>query len=83
MSQLEQWKPKELTAIAKVMRKSPLELTNEDIEDVLIPWLKKYVLSVKSGIKLKKHEWDWDDEPKIDHVQLALLKGKELKRRKL
>jgi hypothetical protein len=60
---------------------SPHELTPKDIDDVLIPYMRKAVASAKSGVRPKK--WDEDEDPKIDHVQLSLLKAGELKRRKL
>jgi hypothetical protein len=69
-----------MTSTAKVMRKSP-ELTSEDIDDVIVPYMKKAVARARSGVKPKKLEED--EDPKIDHVQLAVLKGEDLKRRKL
>jgi hypothetical protein len=70
-----------MTSTAKVMRKSPIELTSEDIDDVIVPYMKKAVASARSGVRPKKLEED--EDLKIDHVQLAVLKGEDLKRRKL
>jgi hypothetical protein len=79
MTDLTTYVPKRLTRNAKVMRKSPLELAPEDIDEVLVPYLKKVVASAKSGVRQKNWE---DEEPKIDHVQLRLLEA-GFKRRKL
>ena len=67
-----------MTRIAEVMRKDPTELTLEDINDVLIPYMKKAVASIRFGVRPRK---SWDEDPRIEQAQLPKVEG--LKRRKL
>lgn len=64
--------------IAELMSKDPLELSAQDI-DQLIAYQRKARSSAESGVKVKKA----DEGPKIDLVALGLIQNPTIKRRKL